>query len=44
MPTFPLNTDGFNPQGKNAVIERLNITTYDDAVAVKPIDSTGKYA
>lgn len=37
LPTFPLNTDGVDPAGENILIERLNITNYDDAVAVKPI-------
>ena len=36
-PMFPLNTDGIDPHGKNILIERVNITNYDDAVAVKPV-------
>ena len=32
---FPLNTDGVDPHGSNILIERLNITNFDDAVAVK---------
>jgi polygalacturonase len=36
-PMFPLNTDGIDPHGKNILIERINITNYDDAVAVKPV-------
>lgn len=35
-PTMPLNTDGIDPYGSNVLIERVNITNYDDAVAVKP--------
>ena len=33
---FPLNTDGIDPAGSNILIERVNITNYDDAVAIKP--------
>ena len=44
LPTFPLNTDGIDPSGKNALIERVNITNYDDAVAVKQMTTKGKYA
>jgi polygalacturonase len=33
---MPLNTDGIDPYGSNVLIERVNITNYDDAVAVKP--------
>lgn len=36
IPTFPLNTDGIDPSGKNVLIENVTITNYDDAVAVKP--------
>lgn len=36
IPTFPLNTDGIDPAGSNILIERVNITNYDDAVAIKP--------
>jgi polygalacturonase len=36
MPTFPLNTDGIDPSGTNVIIRNINITNYDDAVAVKP--------
>ena len=43
LPTFPLNTDGVDPAGKDILIERLNITNYDDAVAVKPMDHKGNY-
>jgi len=44
LPTFPLNTDGIDPRGKNALIERINITNYDDAVAIKDMSKLGKYA
>ena len=36
VPTFPLNTDGIDPAATNVLIERVNITCFDDAVAVKP--------
>lgn len=36
IPTFPLNTDGIDPSGKNVLIENVTITNFDDAVAVKP--------
>lgn len=36
VPTFPLNTDGIDPSGKNVLIEDVSITCFDDAVAVKP--------
>jgi len=36
FPTFPLNTDGIDPAGTNILIERVKITNFDDAVAVKP--------
>ena len=41
---FPLNTDGIDPAGSNILIERVNITNYDDAVAVKPSDKKYKLA
>jgi len=44
LPTFPLNTDGIDPAGTNILIERVNITNFDDAVAIKPMDSNGKVA
>ena len=40
---FPLNTDGVDVKGKNALIERLNITNYDDAVVIKPSDVNKMY-
>lgn len=39
MPTMPLNTDGIDPYGSNVTIRNVNITNYDDAVAVKPSHS-----
>lgn len=36
VPTFPLNTDGIDIYGRNALIERVKITTFDDAVVLKP--------
>jgi len=37
LPTYPLNTDGIDPWGTNILIERIKITNFDDAVAVKPM-------
>uniref|UniRef100_A0A0G4GQ61 Pectate lyase superfamily protein domain-containing protein n=1 Tax=Chromera velia CCMP2878 TaxID=1169474 RepID=A0A0G4GQ61_9ALVE len=36
LPTFPLNTDGIDPYGRDFLIEDCEITCFDDAVAVKP--------
>lgn len=36
IPTFPLNTDGIDPSGTNVHIRNVKITSFDDAVAVKP--------
>ena len=36
IPTFPLNTDGIDPSGSNYIIRNVNITSYDDSIAVKP--------
>lgn len=44
MPTMPLNTDGIDPQGSNVTIRNVNITNYDDAVAVKPANRGMKIA
>ena len=41
VPFFPLNTDGIDVRGRNILIERVNITNFDDAIAVKP--ESGKY-
>ena len=35
LPWFPFNTDGIDIGGENVLIERLNITNFDDAVTVK---------
>ena len=34
---YALNTDGIDPNGSNILIERVNITSYDDAIAIKGI-------
>jgi polygalacturonase len=44
IPTFPLNTDGFDPAGINIVIEDSFIQNYDDAVAVKPNNRLSKWS
>ena len=36
VPTFPLNTDGIDPAGRNFTIRDVYIENFDDAVAVKP--------
>ena len=41
MPPNPLNTDGIDPAGSNITITRVNITNFDDAIAVKP--SSGRF-
>jgi polygalacturonase len=46
FPMFPLNTDGIDPAGSNIMIRRVNITNYDDGIAIKPMHggSGCKYA
>ena len=44
VPAFPFNTDGIDPSGSNILIERVNITNFDDAVAVKPSDKKYRIA
>jgi hypothetical protein len=44
MPTMPLNTDGIDPYGSNVTIRNVNITNFDDAVAVKPSHQGDKIA
>lgn len=44
LPVFPLNTDGFDTRGRDIVIRRVNMTVFDDAVAVKPSYQNGLYA
>lgn len=34
-PVFPLNTDGVDVAGSNIDIRNINITNYDDAIAIK---------
>lgn len=43
IPTFPLNTDGIDISGRYIYLTNLNITNYDDAVAVKPSRSSPDY-
>ena len=43
-PTMPLNTDGIDPSGSNVTIRNVNITNFDDAVAVKPSNKGSKVA
>lgn len=44
LPMFPLNTDGLDIGGKNILIERLNITNFDDAVTIKASTRNHGYA
>ena len=44
IPTFPLNTDGIDPSGRNIYMKNLTITNFDDAVAVKPANKGYKVA
>ena len=44
IPTFPLNTDGIDPSGSNILIRNVNITSYDDSIAVKPANKGNKIA
>ena len=44
IPTFPLNTDGINPSESNIVIRNVNITSYNDSIAVKPANKGNKIA
>mmetsp|Transcript_15723 Transcript_15723/g.26505 ORF Transcript_15723/g.26505 Transcript_15723/m.26505 type:complete len:420 (-) Transcript_15723:68-1327(-) len=44
LPTMPLNTDGIDPSGSNVTIRNVNITNWDDAVAVKPSRNNFKVA
>ena len=39
LPMFPFNTDGIDTHARNMLIERVNVTNFDDAVAVKPCHS-----
>lgn len=44
IPTFPLNTDGIDPAGRNVWISNVTITNFDDAIAVKPTHEGGRLA
>mmetsp|Transcript_20807 Transcript_20807/g.28068 ORF Transcript_20807/g.28068 Transcript_20807/m.28068 type:complete len:122 (-) Transcript_20807:938-1303(-) len=44
LPMFPLNTDGLDIAGKDILVERLNITNFDDAVTVKASTQKNSYA
>ena len=35
--TFPFNTDGIDVSGRNFMIDHCKISTYDDAIAIKPL-------
>jgi len=39
-----LNTDGIDPAGSNILIRNVNITSYDDSIAVKPAKASYKIA
>lgn len=42
FPIFPLNTDGIDVSGKNIVITNCFIRNFDDAIAVKPLNSNNQ--
>ena len=44
VPTFPLNTDGFDVAGRDVVIENVYVQNFDDAVAIKPANGHFKNA
>jgi len=44
LPTFPLNTDGFDPAGSDIIIQDINVENFDDAVAVKPQGFWSRYS
>jgi hypothetical protein len=44
LPTYALNTDGIDPNGRNIVMRNLTITSMDDAIAVKPGNQNRIYA
>lgn len=35
-PMFPFNTDGIDVSGKNIYVHSVNISNYDDSIAIKP--------
>ena len=43
-PTFALGTSGAEIMGKNVLVERLKITNFDDAIAIKPGHMENKFA
>ena len=43
VPMFPFNTDGIDPAGEDIHIHDCYIENYDDAIAVKPLNSNDKY-
>jgi polygalacturonase len=44
LPIFPLNTDGVDYSGINALIENCTIRNFDDAIAIKPSNGGLKYS
>lgn len=44
LPTFPLNTDGFDIYGRNMTFRRIKITNFDDAIVLKPGNKGRKFA
>jgi len=44
LPTFPLNTDGIDPSGRDIIIRNVTIENFDDAVAVKPSNGGRKFS
>ena len=42
--TFPLNTDGIDPAGRNMTFRRIKITNFDDAIVPKPSHVGYKYS
>ena len=44
LPMFPLNTDGYDIQGNDVLIENVEITNFDDAVAVQAVNSGGQWS
>eukprot|EP00052_Salpingoeca_macrocollata_P014020 m.109639 g.109639 ORF g.109639 m.109639 type:complete len:440 (-) comp19152_c0_seq8:38-1357(-) len=44
IPTFPLNTDGFDIGAQDVLMENVTIQNFDDAVAVKPLTGASVYS
>lgn len=40
VPTFPLNTDGIDPSGRNILIQNVTVENFDDAIVVKPTNGS----